>query len=149
MRKQMLAVTVLGCVCMGVAFAADQVMAPAPQETQAQIPAEAKGFAGMIAGKVISKGENQLVVEVAKIERTWKHSQAANAESLVGKQVTIRIVPQTYAKKEGYLTRVQKFFALLKAGDSTSFDVKYAEGDSLTFLELTKAQAEQVEKAGQ
>jgi len=131
------------------AFAKDKATDPKPQETKAQIPGGAKGFAGMITGKVVSKGEDQVLVEVSKIDRTWKHSKAENAESLVGKLVTIKIVPQTYAKKKGYLAHVRKFFGLLKAGDSNSFDVKHAEGDNLIFLELTKAQAEQVEKARQ
>lgn len=111
-------------------------------------PEGAKGFAGMITGKVTAKGDDQVVVEVSKIDRVWKHNKAENAESLVGKQVTIRVNPRVYEKKKGYLARVRQFFGLLKVGDSDSFDVKHSEGDSLTFLELTKAQMERVEKAG-
>jgi hypothetical protein len=112
-------------------------------------PEGAKGFAGMIAGKVIAKGEDQITVEVAKIDRVWAHSKAETPATLVGKTVTVRISAETYAKKPGYLARVRKFFGLLKAGDSDSFDVKHSAGDALTFLELTEAQMERVEKAGQ
>ena len=145
MRRQLLAVTVLGCFCVGMALAEDKAAAPKPDAPKEQIPAGATGFAGMITGKVISKGEDQVLVEVLKIYRTWKHSKAEKPEYLVGKQVTIKIVPKVYAKKKGYLDRVRKFFALLKVGDSDSFDVKYSDADSLTFLELTKAQNNRIE----
>jgi len=82
------------------------------------------------------------------IERVWKHSKAENAEGLVGKQVTIRVSPHVYGKKAGYLGRVRQFLALLKLGDTDSFDVRHSDGDSLTFLELTKGQIERVEGAG-
>ena len=144
MRRQLLAVTVLGCFCLGMTLAEDKAVAPKPDAPKEQIPAGATGFAGMISGKVVSKGNNQVLVEVLAIDHTWKHSKAENPEDLVGRQVTIKIVPQVYAKTAGYLNRVRKFFALLKVGDSDSFDVKYADADSLTFLELTKAQNDRI-----
>lgn len=110
-------------------------------------PAGAKGFAGMIVGKVVSKGEDQLNVEVTRIDRTWKHSKAESPDALVGKTVTVKLHPEAYAKKKSYLARVRHFFGLLKVGESDTFDVKNAEGDVLLFLELTKAQRERVEKA--
>lgn len=110
-------------------------------------PQEAVGFAGMITGKVIAKGEDQLTVEVTGIEKVWKHSRAEKPEALVGQQVTIRVQPELYAKKEGYLARVRAFFGLLKPGDTESFDVRHTEGATLAFLELTRAQMERVEQA--
>lgn len=148
MGRQLLAVAVLGCVWVGMALADDKAVAPKPDAPKKQTLAGATGFAGMITGKVISKGEDQVLVEVLKIDRTWKHSKAEQPEALVGKQVTVKIVPQVYAKKVGYLDRVRKFFDLLKVGDSDLFDVKYSDADSLTFLELTKAQNERIGQTG-
>lgn len=148
MKRRLLAVTLLGCFWVGMALAGDKEVAPKPDAPRDQIPAGAAGFAGMITGKVISKGEDRVLVEVLKIDRTWKHSKAEKPEVLVGKQVTIKIRPQVYAQKGGYPDRVRKFFALLKVGDSDSFDVKYSDAGSLVFLELTKAQIERIEQAG-
>jgi hypothetical protein len=86
-------------------------------------------------------------VQVTRIERVWKHNKAEDAESLVGKQVTLRLNPEVWAKKPGYEARVRQFFSLLKAGDTESFDVKHSAGDVLIFLELTAAQLERVEKS--
>ena len=130
------------CFCAVVVLALAAGL-PAAQAAD-PLPEGAKGFAGMITGKVITKGDAQVVVEVSKIDRVWKHNKAENPASLIGRRVTIRIVPQVYEKKEGYLVRVRQFFGLLKAGDSESFDVKHSEGDSLIFLELTKAQMERL-----
>lgn len=110
-------------------------------------PQEAVGFAGMITGKVVAKGKDQLTVEVTGIEKVWKHSHAEKPESLVGHQVTIKVHPELYAKKEGYLARVRAFFGLLKVGETESFDVKHVEGAMVAFLELTRAQMERVEQA--
>ena len=115
---------------------------------RAEIPPGAKGFAGMVTGKVVSKGEDKLTVEVTAIAKTWKHSTAENAPALVGKTVEIRIIPSTYDRKNAtYLARVRKFFSLIAVGESDSFDVRNVEGDWLKFLELTKDQLERVEKA--
>ena len=114
----------------------------------AEVPAGAKGFAGMVTGKVVSKGEDKVTVEVTAIAKTWKHSTAENAQALVGKTVEIRIIPGAYERKKGdYLAKVRKFFSLLGVGDSESFDVRHVEGDWLKFLELTKDQLERVERA--
>ncbi len=110
-------------------------------------PEGARGFAGMIAGKVVSKGEDKIAVQVTAIDKVWKHSRAEKPEALVGKTVNLKISAEIYAKKAGYLSRVRQFFRLLEVGDADSFDVKHSEGDVLTFLELTEAQKERVEKA--
>jgi hypothetical protein len=110
-------------------------------------PDGATGFAGMVAGKVISKGNDQIRIEVTKIERSWEHSKAEQPEALVGMQVTVKLDPKLYAKKKGYLDRVRQFFGLLEAGDVESFDVKHSADDVLTFLELTEKQIKRVEAA--
>ena len=95
----------------------------------------AGGFAGMIAGKVLSKDGGKLVVEVTKVEKTWKHNKMENPGSLVGREVVI--LP---AKKSAM---VGKLAAMLKAGDTESFDVKQ-DGKLMVWLELTGPQRERV-----
>ena len=107
-------------------------------------PEGARGFAGMISGVVVGKGDDRLAVQVTKIERVWKHSKAVDPAALVGKTVNVKLNAAIYAKKAGYLDHVRKFFGLLKAGDADSFDVKHAEGSDLIFLELTEAQMQRV-----
>jgi hypothetical protein len=109
-------------------------------------PEAATEFAGMIGGT--AKGTDDITVQVAKINTTWQHSKAQNAEALVGKQLTIKINPDLYAKKPGYVDLVRKFFGLLEVGTSHTFDVRHFDGDSLTFLELTQRQKERVEASG-
>ncbi len=109
-------------------------------------PEGAKGFAGMVNGKVTGKATDQITLSVTRVDRVWKHSKAETPEALVGKEVTIKVSSDLYSKKPGYLDRVRRFFGLLKIGDSDTFDVKHAEGDVLLFLELTKAQMERVEQ---
>jgi len=106
----------------------------------AGVPDDAKGFAGMIEGKVVAKGEKGVVVSVTKVLRTWRHNEAKRAESLVGKEVEVRVGPKAREN-------VKKFVALLKVGDTESFDVRNREGDGLEFLELTEVQRKRVEEA--
>lgn len=121
-----------------VALAA--ILTVGPINAAAEYPEGAKGFAGMVAGKITAKGENQITVEVTKIEKTWKASTAKNPEALVGKSVVIKFDYSTYNKKPVRAEEARKLFSILKVGDSDSFDCKNTGGDSLTFLELTAAQ---------
>ena len=128
------------CAVAGVAVAVVAASAFGAED----FPAGARGFAGMLSGKVVSKGGNELVIKVTAIEKTWKHNKAEKPESLVGQQVTMRIKPEIYKKKEGYVAKVRKFFDLLKVDDVEKFDCRHDEGNELTFLELTKEQLERV-----
>lgn len=113
------------------------------------IPVKFSGFAGMITGKVLQRAEGICIIEVAKVA-PWKHSKAEDASSIIGREVAIKIVPAVYENKHAgpvYLTAVKRFFRLLKPGDVESFDVKCTDGQALTFLELTEAQREKVQKA--
>lgn len=99
----------------------------------------AGGFAGMIAGKVLSKDGGKLVVEVTRIEKTWKHSKMENPGSLVGREVVI--LPSKKAKNVGRLAE------MLKPGDTESFDVRQ-DGKLMVWLELTGPQRERVGDGG-
>jgi hypothetical protein len=119
-------------------LAALALSVPASRGEEAVKPKDgAKGFAGMIAGKVLSREGGNLAVEVTGIEKTWKHSGMENPQSLVG--TTIKVIPSKKAPN------VARYAETLKAGDRDVFDVKQ-DGPSLTmvWLELTKAQRERV-----
>ncbi|MBM4154344.1 MAG: hypothetical protein FJ221_04875 [Lentisphaerae bacterium] len=95
----------------------------------------AGGFAGMIAGKVLSKDGGKLVVEVTGVEKTWKHNKMENPGSLVGREVVI--LPSKKAKN------VARLAEMLKPGDTESFDVRQ-DGKLMVWLELTGPQRERV-----
>jgi hypothetical protein len=128
----------------GIAFAFALLLGAGVAVAADPLPAGAKGFAGIISGKIVTAGTDQAVVEVLKVEKSWKHSEATAAESMVGKQIAVKVTPQLYAKKPGYQALVTAFFKALKVGDVESLDVRNKEGDGLTFLELTDAQRERV-----
>lgn len=131
------------------AFAEEKGSEAKVKDFQEQRFEGAIGFCGMLSGRVVSKAEDKIVIQVVKIDRTWKESKAKNANCLVTKQVTIRIDPQLYSKKgNDYLARVRKFFDLLKVGETSSFDVRHSEGDVFTFLELDEAQNRRAEQGG-
>ena len=98
-------------------------------------PAVGKGFAGMIAGKVVAKDGAKLSVEVTAIKNAWKHNKLENPQSLVGQKVTI--VP---SKKS---PNIAQYAELLKAGDADSFDIRQ-DGAVMVWLELTKEQRAKV-----
>lgn len=114
------ALLVAGTLAMPVAMSAEKV-----KEKAAVV---GKGFAGMIAGKVTAKDGDKLIVEVTKVEKTWKHSKLENADSLVGQKVTI--LP---AKKS---PMVGAYAAKMNAGDTDVFDVRQ-DGPFMVWLELT------------
>ncbi|MCS7181013.1 MAG: hypothetical protein N2589_01340 [bacterium] len=109
-----------------------------------QFPEGGIGFAGMLSGKIISKGQDQIVIQVTKVEKVWKHNRAQNPSEIIGKQIILRINPEIYKKKPSYLDKVRKFFSILKIGDTESFDCKHTEGNVFTMLELTELQLKRI-----
>ena len=93
-----------------------------------------QGFAGMIAGTVVSKAEGSAVVEVTAIEKAWKHSRMENPQSLVGQKVTV---------KPGAKGNTGSYLKLLNPGDKDVFDVRQ-DGAIFVWLELTKDQRAKV-----
>ena len=94
-----------------------------------------KGFAGMLAGTVTGRDGGNLIVEVTKVLRVWKHSKLENAANLVGQKVTI--MP---AKKS---PNVGRYAEKLNVGDSDEFDVRQ-DGKVMVWLELTGPQREKI-----
>lgn len=95
------------------------------------LPQAARGFAGMISGKVASKQGNQITVSVSEVGRVWKTNRAENPKALVGHNVTI---------DGSRADQIARFIRTLKVGESVSLDVANKEGTGLTILELTQDQ---------
>ncbi|HEY3319068.1 MAG TPA: hypothetical protein VGP72_01130 [Planctomycetota bacterium] len=106
----------------------------AAEAQKAGLPAGAKGFAGIVSGKVTGTHADFVMFEVSKITNTWKHSKAEKADALVGQKVLVTAPAEGKNAKD-----IARYLKGLKVGDETSFDVK-AEGDSLVVQELTDAQ---------
>jgi hypothetical protein len=96
------------------------------------IPEGGKGFAGMISGEVSSKQYGQTVLNVTEIGKAWRHSQAKDAPSLVGRKILV--------DGREKATNIAEFISRLKVGETITVDVANKKGDSLTILELTEDQ---------
>ncbi len=110
---------------------------PKTNEPGLPLPDGATGFAGVIKGKVIGREGGFLVVEVTGVE-AWAHSRAREAQSLVGRRVSVTVDESLYADK-GVYANVKKFLDSLQPGELAVLDVSNRQGKLLTLLELTKA----------
>ncbi len=111
-----------------------------PAAHKAAIPEAGAGFAGMIRGKVVHKLDHGLVVQVSAVVKSWEHSKAKDANTLVGVNVIVKVV----AGNEN----PAKFIGLVHDGEEVTLDVANKDGDSFTLLELTEEQRDRV-KASQ
>lgn len=102
------------------------------------IPTAAKGFAGMLRGKVVGTQKGQIIVEVAEITNVWSHSKAENPKALVGKNVVVKA-------RDG-AEQIARFISTVKPSESLKLDVANREDDTLTILELTENQRERVKE---
>lgn len=109
---------------------------PAPK--QDSLPAAAKGFAGMIQGKVVKAEKGEIIVEVAEITNVWRHSKAENPKALVGKRVLV--------KSKSGKGPIARFLRKVETGETLTLDVANKETDSLTILELSEKQRERVKE---
>jgi hypothetical protein len=104
---------------------------------KAAVPEAATGFAGMIRGKVVHKLLDQgLVVQVSAVVKSWEHSKAKDANSLVDTTLVVKVA----AGNEN----TAKFIRLVHEGEEVTLDVAHKEGVALTLLELTEDQRERV-----
>lgn len=100
------------------------------------IPDPAKGFAGLIRGKVVHKMEHGVVLQVAEVVKAWEHNKAKDAHTLVYKVVVVRV-------RQGQ-ENPAKFLAIVHEGEEVVLDVANQEGETMTLLELTDDQRERV-----
>ena len=105
-----------------------------------KLPAAAKGFAGMIQGKVVAVKKARLTLKVEKIGRIWKHSKAKDPQSLVGVEVRVNCRKENGKEAEMLL----RYLKTLKPGDATELDVANKKGNLLTLLELTEEQRKKI-----
>ncbi len=60
-----------------------------PTPTRDALPTAAKGFSGMVRGKVVAKADGGIVVAVQEVTNVWKQSKAEEPKALVGKRVLV------------------------------------------------------------
>ena len=99
-------------------------------------PTAARGFAGMIKGKVIETNKGEIIVEIAEI--TWQHSKAEDPKALLGKKLLFKSNAD-----EGPIAR---FLGKVKVGETVTLDVANKSGDTLSILELSEEQRERVKE---
>jgi hypothetical protein len=129
-------------VCLQAAAAAEKKEGGKKEKKESGLPPGAKGFAGMIQGKVTAKTDGGgVVLAVESIAKVWKHSKAKEPKSMVGKKV--RVVAPTEGK---HAENIVRFLKGVKVDDEITVDVANKKGDTLTLLELTKEQREKIEK---
>ena len=97
-------------------------------------PTAAKGFSGMIQGKVVAKADGGVVVAVKEVTKVWQQSKAEEPKALVGKNVLVKA-------RDG-ADQAGRFLEVVKVGESVTLDVGHREGDTLVILELTEDQRE-------
>lgn len=105
-------------------------MAFAEDARPAALPEGIRGFQGMVRGTLVSKGELGFVLKVEKIAKVWKGNQARDPESILGKNVPVRLWP-----KGRMFERQLKILAGLKPGDKISVEPFHRGGDHLTVVE--------------
>jgi hypothetical protein len=104
-----------------------------------RIAAGGRGFAGMLTGTVVGKQYGQVVLQVATIGDTWRHSKADDPQSLVGQKVVVT------SRDEA--ADVRKFIGMLKVGETVTVDVaNQGKGSGLIILELTAKQRARVQQ---
>ncbi len=107
-----------------------------PSSQKSAIPEAGVGFAGMIGGKVVHKLDHGLVIQVSAVKKSWEHSKAKDASSLVGATLVVKVA----AGNENMV----KFIGLVHEGEEVTLDVAHKERGALTLLELTEEQRERV-----
>jgi len=140
MRKRWIVLLSLTVIAGLLATAGTAAEKEKKKKSRVVLPAAARGFAGMIEGKVVAAKGTKIVLAVEKIANVWQHSKAENPESLVGQKVVV-VCRMEEGKPAGNLVR---FIATLKAGETTKLDVRNDKGNRLVLLELTAEQRERI-----
>ena len=55
------------------------------------IPAELKGFRGMMSGTLLKKGDTTLDFNVGKVTKVWRQNRAEHPERAVGQTITLSL----------------------------------------------------------
>jgi hypothetical protein len=106
-------------------LAAALFVSPALAEGGGGLPDGFKGFRGLLRGSLVSKTENQLVLKVQAVVKTWPANKATEANVVLGKDLTIAV------KAERLLNALKE----RKAGDVIVVGVFNEEGNQLRAVE--------------
>jgi len=95
-----------------------------PEEGPLGVPQGLRGFKGMLTGTVVKKGANEFIIQVERVNRTWKGNKAENPQAAIGKKAVCELW------KEGRLYEGQRrTLAELKAGDRVLVEPFHLEHD--------------------
>ena len=105
----------------------------AGEQAAVGLPDGMKGFIGMLQGKIVEKTNDGFVLQVEKVEKTWRNNKAENPAASVGKNVQFRVLDRHRA--------IVRVFAKLKVGDGVVAGGIHKEGNCLLAVEvLAKAE---------
>jgi len=85
---------------------------------KATIPAELKGFQGMMKGKLAKKGKAFIVVKVEEIMKVWEGNKAEDPKKAVGRTLTLNLKKVS----DHHRDRIMKNFRGLKKGDQIELE---------------------------
>ena len=106
-------------------------VAPVKPGDYPELPDGFRGFKGMLTGKVTKKDDHLLgmIVEVKSVERTFEGNRAKEADSIIGKKVTL-----------GGFWRRKETFHGIDVGDTIRFGVEHPQrlSDHLSVIESVR-----------
>ena len=117
MMSKMFVVAVLGASAIA-SLGATHAEADEQRQAKDGIPAELKGFQGMMRGALLKKGDAQLVIKLKKITKVWKGNKAENPKKAVGAELTLNLKKLSDHHRE----RIMADFASLKEGDKIDLE---------------------------
>ena len=107
-------------------------------EPKQRIPAEMKGFYGLIDGKVLSKTAQGLTLGVTAV-KSWRESTAKAPQAVKGKRLYIAFHKQGAGPK---VNPVQRYFILKRVRTRQNLSIAVTDNgdDSLSILALSRSQ---------
>jgi len=130
--KKLVVVALVALMGTGYVFAGGGVKADA-------LPDGMDGFSGTLEGTVVAKQDCAFTLQVARIAKLWRGNKAENAESAIGKKLSIK----ARCGKDGKPSAIHvRFIGTLKVGGKLCIEAKDGK-KGLFILELNKEQREQ------
>jgi hypothetical protein len=104
---------------------------------QAQIPEEAKGFKGALRGEIIARTNDSVTLLVKKLNTPPKNCRCKDANSLIGRRIEIRLVPEAFKSKTKLQDERARLEKRAKGKDESFFAVHRRPDDPyLTIPEM-------------
>ena len=117
-----------------VGLGATQVAAAEKAKPKQTIPAEFKGFKGMMSGKLVKKGKTTLQFKVDKIMKVWEGNKAENPKAAIGKTITLNLDKVC----DHHRKTIMKNYRELKNGDQIELEAFDLGGKTLSVKEWLK-----------